>query len=144
MPAWIRCRGLHIVGKASDEAQELRERFHLQRADMTGFATCDVLLRELHSQVRKLLLQDGKPAPEPLDDTLLALWQMWQPAPRCLAAAEEYVAWVKEDSGCELVAGVHYRRGDLKALMLKTYGKTGCSWIILATTRSSWMMCARC
>ena len=135
MPAWIRCRGLHIVGKASDEAQELRERFHLQRADMTGFATCDVLLRELHSQVRQLLLQDSKPPPEPLDDTLLALWHMWQPAPRCWAAAEEYVAWVKEDSGCELVAGVHYRRGDLKALMLKTYGKTGCQAKQLDYTR---------
>ena len=32
---------------------------------------------------------------------------------------------MKEDSGCELVAGVHYRRGDLKQLMLKTYGKKG-------------------
>ena len=125
LPSWFRCRSIHIVGQRSQEAQELRERFQLDEADMTGFATCDVLLRELHSEVRKLLQQDGKPEPEPLDDTLLAMWQMWQPAQRCVQSAEQFVSFVKENSGCDLVAGVHYRRGDLKTLMQKSYGKQG-------------------
>ena len=124
-PSWFRCRSMHIVGQNSLEAQELRERFQLDLADMSGFAACDVLLRELHSEVGKLLQQDGKPAPEPLDDTLLAMWHVWQPAQRCVESAQQYVSFVKENSGCGMVAGVHYRRGDLKKLMQKSYGKKG-------------------
>lgn len=124
-PSWFRCRSVHIVGQDSVESKELTERFHLDLADMSGFAACDVLLREMHSEVVKLLLKDGKPSPAPLDDTLLAMWHVWQPAQRCMESAQQYLTFVKENSGCERVAGIHYRRGDLKKLMQKSYGKRG-------------------
>jgi hypothetical protein len=124
-PSWFRCRSVHIVGQNSLEAKQLTERFHLDLADMSGFAACDVLLREMHSEVAKLLQKDGKLLPEPLDDTLLAMWHVWQPAQRCIESAQQYMTLVREKSGCERVAGIHYRRGDLKKLMLKSYGKKG-------------------
>jgi Zn-finger nucleic acid-binding protein len=124
-PSWLRCRSVHIVGQNSLEAKQLTERFHLDLADMSGFAACDVLLREMHSEVAKLLQKDGKLVPEPLDDTLLAMWVVWQPAQRCIESAQKYMTLVREKSGCERVAGIHYRRGDLKKLMIKSYGKKG-------------------
>ena len=118
-----KCRGLTIVERNSKEHEEALKGLSRTEADMFGFGSAETCLHNFVKNVNDIRKLEGKPLVQNVLPDLHSYWRLLQPRDDVANAARFLVEQMKARSGCTMLVGVHFRRGDLRSLMEKQHDR---------------------
>jgi hypothetical protein len=118
-----KCKALTIVERDSEEHKAALQGLSRTEADMFGFGSADTCLHNFVKNINDTRSLEGKTPVKDCWPVLRSYWQLLRPVEVVRHVAEEIFEWMLADLNRTRMLGVHFRRGDLKALMLKQHDR---------------------